>query len=335
MRDTLADPPYQGISKACLKSFQDRLEIEGLELKRSKPAILQINVGKLCNLTCMHCHVNAGPGRKEIMGIDTMARVLAWFNSTNIQKVDITGGAPEMVPGFRFFIDRIREIRPEAQIIDRCNLTILLESGYEGLAEFLAERRVEIVASMPCYQPENVEAQRGNGVFDVSIQALQLLNSIGYGKNPELRLNLVYNPLGPSLPPDQSELEADYKEALRATFDIEFDQLYTITNMPIARFLAYLRRENRLDEYMDLLVENFNPAAVEGLMCRDTISVDWQGRVFDCDFNQMLNLPFRGNEDLYLWDLSPLSFEGGPVQMASHCFGCTAGAGSSCGGSLD
>ncbi len=315
-------------------SFQTLLEANGLELKRTKPANLQLNVGKLCNLTCMHCHVNAGPGRKEIMTLDTLLKILAWFSSSDIQTVDITGGAPEMMPGFRFLVERVREIRPKARIIDRCNLTILLESEYEGLAAFLARHRVEIVASMPCYQPDNVEAQRGNGVFDDSIQALKLLNDLGYGVDPDLPLNLVYNPLGPSLPPDQAELETDYKEALQDSFGIVFNNLYTITNMPIARFLAYLKREDRLDEYMDLLVGSFNPSSVDSLMCRDTISVDWRGRVFDCDFNQMLNMPFRGGKDIHLWELTPDAFEDESIQLASHCFGCTAGAGSSCGGSL-
>ncbi len=316
-------------------TFQERLSTGDLELRRKSPRSLQVNVGKLCNLACVHCHVNAGPARKELMTRSTIDRVLSWFESTpSIDTVDLTGGAPEMNPEFRYFVSESRAIRPEATIIDRCNLTILVEPGYEDLIEFLVENRVEVVASMPCYQPENVDQQRGDGVFDASIVALRRLNRAGYGTGGDLRLNLVYNPLGAQLPPDQSELEADYKEALRDHFGIRFDRLFTITNMPIARFLTQLKREGKSASYHQLLVDSFNPASIDGLMCRDTVSVDWEGRVFDCDFNQMLGLPLGDRPNRYLWELDPKELPGSSIALGEHCYGCTAGAGSSCGGAL-
>lgn len=317
-------------------SFGERLAREGLCLKRETPSTLQVNLGKLCNLACVHCHVNAGPGRKEIMDRATIDRVIDWMGrSPSIQTIDLTGGAPEMNPHFRDLVSSVRALQPEATIIDRCNLTILMEPGYESLAEFIAQRRVQVVASMPCYLPENVNLQRGEGVFDASIAALKVLNALGYGSQPDLALNLVYNPIGPALPPDQSELEADFKEALRAEFGIEFNRLFTITNMPIARFLAQLKREGQSEAYSQLLVERFNPASVDGLMCRDTISVDWEGRVFDCDFNQMLGMPLGGERNRFLWDLESETLSAESIATGNHCFGCTAGAGSSCGGALD
>ena len=240
---------------------------------------MQINVGKLCNLTCIHCHVNAGPKRKEIMTRETIDRIIDWFAKTDIPKVDLTGGAPEMIPDFKYFVERLKALTPPRHIIDRCNLTILLEPGYEDYAEFLARHQVEIIASMPCYSPENVNAQRGEGVFDGSIKALQLLNSLGYGIDPQLPLHLVYNPNGAFLPGPQAELEADYKRELKEHFGIVFNQLYTITNLPIARFASYLKNNGKLDEYMELLIENFNPATIDGLMCRNTINIGWRGEV--------------------------------------------------------
>ncbi len=301
-----------------------------------RPRILQINIGKLCNLTCMHCHVNAGPGRKEIMGRDTVDRILSWQDRARLSVVDLTGGAPEMIPDFRYLVRQLRKIDRETTIIDRCNLTILLEPGYESLPEFLAAQRVEIVASMPCYSPENVNAQRGNGVFDASIAALQRLNAIGYGIDPELPLHLVYNPQGANLPGGQEELEADYKRELSAHFGIEFQRLYTITNLPVSRFASWLRQNGKYDSYLELLVSAFNPGTVDGLMCRDTINVSWLGEVFDCDFNQMLKLPMRGgaNGSRFIWDIDPKSLEGQSIRTAEHCFGCTAGAGSSCDGAI-
>jgi len=306
-------------------------------LHRGRVETLQMNVGKLCNQVCMHCHVNAGPGRKEIMQRSTIDRILDWLASTDIPKVDLTGGAPEMIPDFRYLVRRLRALG--RHVMDRCNLTILLEPGFEDLAEFLAAHRVEVIASLPCYEQENVDIQRGRGVFEKSIRALKRLNALGYGSDPSLPLHLVYNPVGARLPGPQAELEAAYHEELRTRFGIVFHRLYTLTNMPIARFAAWLRHQGRFETYMRLLVDNFNPAAVQGLMCRHTLSVDWQGRVYDCDFNQMLDLRWQANGsaasgDLYLWELDPRTLEGRRILTGNHCFGCTAGAGSSCTGAL-
>lgn len=320
-----------------MNRFADRLAREGLQLRRTRPEILQVNVGKLCNLTCVHCHVNAGPKRKEIMTRETVDRIIDWFATSEIPIVDLTGAAPEMIPDFRHFIERVKELQPSRHVIDRCNLTILLESGYEDLAEFLAARKVEIIASMPCYSAENVDAQRGEGVFEGSIAALQLLNSLGYGFDPELPLHLVYNPVGAFLPPSQDQLEIDYKRELKKHFGIVFNKLYALTNLPIGRFASYLRRNNKLDDYMRLLIDAFNPATISGLMCRNTISVGWRGEVYDCDFNQQLGMQWSGDPDksgLFLWDIDGDSLEDREIMTGNHCFGCTAGAGSSCGGAI-
>ncbi len=314
--------------------FADRLAVVGLTLRHTRTEVLQINVGKLCNLTCMHCHVNAGPKRKEIMTRETIDRIIDWVAKTDIPIVDLTGGAPEMIPDFRYFVERLKALQPSRHVIERCNLTILLEQGHEDLAAFLARNKVEIVASMPCYTPANVNAQRGDGVFEGSIAALQLLNSLGYGIETELPLHLVYNPVGAFLPSPQAELEADYKRELAAHFGIVFNNLYTITNLPIGRFAAYLRHNNKLDEYMELLIEAFNPATISGLMCRNTISVGWRGEVYDCDFNQQLNMQWQDGERLFLWDVYPEKIDNREIMTGDHCFGCTAGAGSSCGGAL-
>jgi len=317
-----------------MNRFAQRLTAAGMELRRSVPEILQVNVGKLCNLTCVHCHVNAGPKRKEIMTRATIDRVIDWLGKTEIPIVDLTGGAPEMIPGFCYFIERIKALDPPRHVIDRCNLTILLEPGYQGLAEFLARHKVEIIASMPCYSPENVDAQRGDGVFDGSIKALQLLNSLGYGKDVDLPLHLVYNPVGAFLPAPQAELEADYKRELSAHFGIVFNKLYTITNLPIGRFAAWLRHNRQLDGYMELLINAFNPATIGGLMCRNTISVGWRGEVYDCDFNQQLGMQWENGQRLFLWDIDPDKIDNRPIMTGDHCFGCTAGAGSGCGGAI-
>ena len=317
-----------------VNTFDRVLSEEGLALRRTFPEVLQINVGKICNLTCIHCHVNAGPRRKEIMTRETVEAILGWLDGPGgmIGTVDLTGGAPEMIPDFYYFVSELR--KRGRHVMDRCNLTILLESGYENLAGFLCEHEVEIVASMPCYEPENVEQQRGEGVFDASIEALQLLNRLGYGREDSLPLHLVYNPNGAFLPGNQPELEAAYKEQLRAVFGIEFGRLYTITNLPIARFASWLRHNDEYERYMDVLREAFNPSAVEGLMCRNTISVGWQGEVYDCDFNQQLGLQLSNGQPLFLWDLDLAEFAELEILTAEHCFGCTAGAGSSCGGAL-
>jgi len=317
-----------------MNRFAARLAQNNLVLRRTRPEILQINVGKLCNLTCVHCHVNAGPKRKEIMTRETVDRIIDWLAKSDIPTVDLTGGAPEMIPDFRYVVQRVRALQPPRKIIDRCNLTILLEPGYEGLAEFLAKHRVEIIASMPCYTPANVNAQRGEGVFDGSIAALQLLNSLGYGIDPELPLDLVYNPVGAFLPGPQADLEADYKRELKKHFGVVFNKLYTITNLPIARFASYLRHNNKLDEYMELLMSAFNPATIDGLMCRNTISVGWRGEVYDCDFNQQLGMQWLNGRPMFLWNVDPTKIDNREIMTGDHCFGCTAGAGSSCGGAL-
>jgi radical SAM/Cys-rich protein len=320
-----------------MNRFAQMLTENSLSLRRGRPEILQVNVGKLCNLTCVHCHVNAGPKRKEIMTRETVDRIVSWFSKTEIPTVDLTGGAPEMVPDFRYFIEEVKELQPSRHIIDRCNLTILLESGYEDLAQFLAARKVEIIASMPCYSAENVNAQRGEGVFEGSITALKLLNSLGYGIDPDLPLHLVYNPVDAFLPPSQGELESDYKRELKKHFGIVFNKLYALTNLPIGRFASYLRHNGKLEEYMNLLIHAFNPATISGLMCRNTISVDWRGEVYDCDFNQQLGMQWStntANRPAFLWDIDPDSLEDRDIMTGDHCFGCTAGAGSSCGGAI-
>lgn len=317
-----------------MNRFADRMAAEGLDLRRGKTEVLQVNVGKLCNLTCTHCHVSAGPKRQEIMTRATIDRVVDWLAQTKIPTVDLTGGAPEMIPDFRHFVERLRALRPSRKIIDRCNLTILLEHGYEDLARFLAGKKVEIIASMPCYSARNVNAQRGEGVFEASIDALRMLNRTGYAVAGDLKLHLVYNPLGAVLPGAQEKLERDFKRELATNFGIVFNNLYTLANLPVGRFAAILRHNNRLDEYMDLLIKAFNPATIDGLMCRHTITVGWQGEVYDCDFNQQLDLQWRNGHPLYLWDIDPDRIDNREIMTGDHCFGCTAGAGSSCGGAI-
>jgi radical SAM/Cys-rich protein len=320
-----------------MNRFAEKLGADSLSLRRAHPEILQVNVGKLCNLTCVHCHVNAGPKRKEIMTRETIDRIINWLSNTDIPIVDFTGGAPEMIPDFRYFIERVKALESSRHMIDRCNLTILLERDYEDLPEFLATNKVEIIASMPCYSAKNVDAQRGEGVFDGSIAALQLLNSLGYGIDPELPLHLVYNPIGVFLPPPQDELQVDYKRELREHFGIVFNKLYALTNLPIGRFASYLRHNGQLQAYMQLLIHAFNPATIGGLMCRNTISVGWRGDVYDCDFNQQLGMQWSADgksKPLFLWDIDPDSLEHREIMTGDHCFGCTAGAGSSCGGAI-
>jgi radical SAM/Cys-rich protein len=319
-----------------MNSFETCLQEHGMMLRRIRPRVLQLNVGKRCNLTCVHCHVNAGPRRSELMSQETIDRIIDWQRDACLPVIDLTGGAPEMLPDFRYLVRRLRALDASATIIDRCNLTILLEPGYRDLGAFLAAQRVEIIASMPCYTPENVNAQRGEGVFEASIRALQLLNELGYGSDEHLPLHLVYNPNGAFLPGAQAELETDYKRELHRHFGIVFHRLYTITNLPIARFASWLRHRGQYETYLELLANAFNPATVEGLMCRDTLNVSWRGELFDCDFNQMIPLPAVGDDrtPLHLWDIDPANMEGRSIRTGSHCFGCTAGAGSSCGGAI-
>ncbi len=303
-------------------------------LRRGKLETLQINVGYRCNQSCVHCHVNAGPNRTEEMSGTVADTVLAFLARRRLAKLDITGGAPELNPHFRRLVVEARGLG--IHVMDRCNLTILEQTGQEGLAEFLAANRVEVVASMPCYLQDNVESQRGKGVFDGSIRGLKTLNALGYGRDPKLPLNLVYNPQGPSLPPGQAALEADYKRVLGDTYGIVFNTLFVLANMPIQRFGSALVTRGEFDGYLQLLQDAHLDANLDGVMCRNLISVDWQGYVYDCDFNQMLGLPMQrgGRARVLLADLIDDDIAGNPVRVAGHCYGCTAGQGSSCGGAL-
>ncbi|RDH85168.1 MAG: radical SAM protein [endosymbiont of Escarpia spicata] len=305
-------------------------------LQRGRLETLQVNLGLRCNLSCVHCHVNAGPNRTEEMSRETVEDVLAFLRKHRMKALDLTGGAPELNPNFRYLVETATEMG--VHVIDRCNLTVLEEEGQEQLADFLAYHRVEVVASLPCYLEENVDAQRGKGSYDASIRALQRLNGLGYGMTGNsLLLKLVYNPQGASLPPPQGPLETDYKRQLVERFNIIFNQLLTITNMPINRFGSLLQSKGEFQSYLQLLRDAHQPANIESVMCRHLISVDWQGRVYDCDFNQMLDMQLESGEVKRprLRDLINHDIDGWPIQVAEHCYGCTAGQGSSCGGALD
>jgi len=319
---------------AAAPDFGRTLAGHGLALRRAQPDTLQVNVGKRCNQACHHCHVDAGPKRTERMAPETVARVLALLEaSPTLATLDVTGGAPELHPQFRELVAGGAALG--RRVIDRCNLTVLLEPGQEDTADFLAAHEAAIVASLPCYEVENVDRQRGRGVHAKSLEALARLNALGYGRSDgRLRLDLVYNPLGPSLPPDQAELEARYRHELHARHGIAFDRLLAFANLPIARFAAELAREGRHDAYLALLAHHFNPATVPGLMCRHLVSVAWDGTLHDCDFDQMLGLPLgAGPRTIFeLEDVTALA--GAAIATGPHCFGCTAGAGSSCGGAL-
>lgn len=315
------------------RGFSSFAEAVGGDLHRSRLEILQINVGKLCNQTCSHCHVDAGPRRTEIMTEQTARAAMALLDRVpTFDTVDITGGAPEMNPNFRWMVLEARQ--RGKRVIDRCNLTILLQDGYEDLGTFLAENEVEITASLPCYLEENVDKQRGKGVFAESIEALRLLNSLGYGTGGRLQLNLVYNPTGLGLPGPQEGLERDYKAQLGSRFGITFDRLLTITNMPIQRFERWLRATGQFDAYQSKIEGAFNPATVAGLMCRNTLSIGWDGVLYDCDFNQMLDMSIRNGHVMTVGGFDEQTLASLPIRTARHCFGCTAGAGSSCGGAL-
>ncbi|VUD56488.1 Putative mycofactocin radical SAM maturase MftC [Thalassocella blandensis] len=310
-------------------------------IKRNVLTTLQVNLGYLCNLSCTHCHVNAGPKRTELASRETIEDILTFIDKHSIKTLDITGGAPEMNDHFKYLV---REARSRGlEVIDRCNLTILNEPGYEHMAEFLAENKVTIVASLPCYSEENVKQQRGNGVFESSITALQKLNEMGYASQKDLALNLVYNPNGAFLPPGQEQLQQDYKRKLADQFNIQFNELYTITNMPIERFGGTLLAKGQYEGYMDLLKNAYSAANLSNVMCLNLISVDWKGYVYDCDFNQMLHWPMIYHHDaiatdkplLHLRDLLEASIENNPIVVGEHCYGCTAGQGSSCGGALN
>jgi radical SAM/Cys-rich protein len=315
---------------AARPSFTQLLRQHGQELRRSQLTTLQINVGRKCNQACRHCHVDAAPWRTEMMEEDTALRVGDWISQHRPAVVDITGGAPELSPFFRYFVETAKAAG--AHVIDRNNLTIIETTSHAYLPEYLAQHEVEVVASLPCYLEENVDAQRGSDVFRKSISALLKLNAVGYGKH--LPLSLVYNPLGAKLPPAQEELEADYREELQARYGIVFTRLLTITNQPIARFAQDLRDSGQWDAYLELLANSFNASTVSGLMCRSTISIGMKGEVYDCDFNQMLGMHLRNPLPLHLWDVSPQSLLTQRILTGEHCMACTAGAGSSCGGAL-
>jgi len=307
------------------------------DIQRSKLEILQVNLGYLCNQTCQHCHVNAGPKRTELLSQSCIDDLLRILSNQDIHTLDLTGGAPEMNPLFKKLV--VKATAMGKKVIDRCNLTILSEPGYQDLTGFLAKNKVEIVASLPCYLEQNVDGQRGKGVYQKSIDGLKMLNQAGYAQaDSGLVLNLVYNPTGPYLPPGQQQLETDYKKFLSDEFDIQFNHLFTITNMPIARFGSSLISQGKFEEYMNLLKDSMNLTNLNAVMCKNQLSVDWQGYVYDCDFNQMLNLNIKNpanGENLHIRDLLQMEMQDLPILVADHCFGCVAGAGSSCGGALD
>ncbi len=315
-------------------SFEKTLIQNNLDLRTAEVEILQVNVGKLCNQACKHCHVDASPTRTEIMERKTIDACLAVLAKHEIPTLDITGGAPELIPDFRYFVTEVKK-KTNAKIMVRHNLTVMFESGNEDLAEFFAENEVEVVCSLPYFMQQQTDAQRGDGVFEKSVEALKKLNAVGYGTGQSgLTLNLVYNPVGAFLPPEQTAIENDFKRELKQRYEIVFDNLYTITNMPIARYLDWLRRSGNEQSYMQKLVNSFNSTTAEGLMCRNTLSVDWLGNLYDCDFNQMLEIPVTEKVGQTIYDFSPETFIDREIMTNAHCFGCTAGSGSSCGGTV-
>jgi len=314
------------------KPFEERMGVVGLDpLCATGITVFQINVGKLCNQTCSHCHVDAGPDRKEVMTHETSEQCIRALAQTDIPTVDITGGAPELCPSFRFLVEQAKALG--RHVIDRCNLTILLVPSQAGLAEFLAKHQVEVIASLPYYRAAQTDSQRGEGVFDKSIAALRKLNSLGYGKEGTgLKLNLVYNPVGAFLPPKQESIEKQFKRELETQHGVVFSRLYTITNMPISRFLEFLVNTGNYEGYMERLANAFNPSAAAGVMCRYTLSVGWDGTLFDCDFNQMLDLPVNHGAPRHIRDFDAAQLYARHIVTGNHCYGCTAGTGSSCGG---
>ncbi len=314
--------------------FNEKLAAHGTELRRAAGVeTLQVNVGKLCNQACQHCHVDASPTRTEIMTGEVIEQVVAALRRLRIPTLDITGGAPELNPSFRHLVTEARALG--THVLVRHNLTVMFEPGQEDLPEFFRAHAVEVVCSLPYFLEQQTDAQRGRGVFDKSIEALRRLNRVGYGiVGSDLVLNLVYNPVGAFLPPAQSSIESDFKRELLARYGVTFNRLYTITNMPIKRFLDYLRRTNNEERYMRKLVEAFNPHAVEGVMCRTLVSVDWTGRLYDCDFNQMIELGVAPELPQTIDQFDPAPFAARRIMTGAHCFGCTAGAGSSCGGAV-
>lgn len=303
------------------------------QVRRARLVTLQLNLGRYCNLACTHCHVEAGPTRREMMSAAVRTRVIEWIRRHRPETVDLTGGAPELIPGFREIVMAARAAG--SAVTDRCNLVVLREAGQETLPEFLAMHRVHVVASLPCYLAANVDKQRGRGTFDASIEGLQRLNAVGYGRHADLPLHLVFNPVGVGLPPGQRALETAYRQRLRDDWSIEFTGLWCLANVPIKRFRRFLERTGRLEEYETLLRQAYNPSTLEHLMCRSTLSVDHEGRLYDCDFHLALNLPLAAARQApKLWDLDPSTLEDMPVPMGSHCLACTAGCGSSCTGAV-
>ena len=318
-----------------MQSFTERLQSNGLTLSRRAVDVLQVNLGRYCNLACIHCHVESGPTRKEMMSRETVDAVLDFLATTEIPTLDITGGAPELHRDFDYLVESARGLG--RHVMDRCNLTVIFESGKDYLPEFFKLHQVELVCSLPCYSEENVDKQRGKGTFESSIRALQRLNEIGYGQpGGDLVLNLVYNPVGPHLPPPQEQLEQDYKRILREQFGILFNHLYCLSNMAITRYATHLKLRGEYDRYVELLETNFNAVTLDRVMCRDLISIGWNGLVYDCDFNQMLDMPLlddTGNA-LHIASLSLDEVLNRAIQVGDHCYACSAGSGSSCGGAL-
>ncbi len=314
--------------------FDEKMRQSGLSpLHATGITVLQLNVGKLCNQTCRHCHVDAGPDRTERMSRETAEHCIAALAQTDIPTLDITGGAPELNANFRWLVEQARAL--DRHVMDRCNLSVLLLPSQADLAEFLAHHRVEVVASLPYYRAAQTDAQRGEGIFDKSIEALRLLNELGYGREGSgLLLNLVHNPVGAFLPPKQEAVEAQFRKELRTKYDVEFNHLYTITNMPVSRFLEFLVETGNYEGYMERLANAFNPAAAAGVMCRSTLSVGWDGTLYDCDFNQMLELRVDSDAPSHIRDFEPARLHHREITTRNHCYGCTAGAGSSCGGAV-
>ena len=316
-------------------SFVHRIHLSGEDFNRRGIDVLQVNMGKYCNLACTHCHVESGPNRTELMSRETVDAVLRFLGRTNIPTVDITGGAPELNPTFDYLVEST--VGLGRHVMDRCNLTVIFEPGKDYLPQFFKRHRVELVCSLPCYSEENVDRQRGKGTFELSIRALQIFNELGYGQSESgLVLNLVYNPVGPHLPPPQDQLEQDYKRILKEKFGIIFDRLYCLSNMPITRYATHLKLRGEYEQYMELLESSFNASTLDQVMCRNLISVGWEGTIYDCDFNQMLDLPIRGADGKAL-NISTLSVDQVqhlPVMVGDHCYACTAGSGSSCSGAL-
>jgi radical SAM/Cys-rich protein len=318
-----------------MQPFAQKLHLNGNGLTRRAVDVLQVNMGRYCNQACIHCHVEAGPTRKEMMSRDTVEAVLRFLAGSKIPTLDLTGGAPELHPDFDYLVESAAGLG--RHVMDRCNLTVIFEPGKDYLPEFFRRHRVELVCSLPCYTAEKVDQQRGKGTFDLSTRALKIFNQLGYGQpDGELKLDLVYNPVGPHLPPPQEQLEQDYKCILRDRFGIEFNHLYCLTNMPITRYAMHLKLRGEYDRYMQLLESNFNAATLDQVMCRNLISVSWNGSVYDCDFNQMLDRPIRDDAGRPL-NISTLSIEqvlSQTIAIGNHCYACTAGAGSSCAGAL-